>query len=91
MYVWAYSTSTVCCKPGHKNNDQQMEIASYLWYNCHHKTFTFPDKKGQFEKMSISDTLIEIIDAWTYFNMALGMAGNLFTLIAIPYAAKRKR
>ena len=41
--------------------------------------------------MSINDTLIEIIDAWTYFNMALGMAGNLFTLIAIPYAAKRKR
>ena len=51
----------------------------------------FIDKKGHFEKMSISDTLIEIIDAWTYFNMALGMAGNLFTLIAIPYAAKRKR
>ena len=48
-------------------------------------------RKAILKNMSINDTLIEIIDAWTYFNMALGMAGNLFTLIAIPYAAKRKR
>ena len=39
----------------------------------------------------INDTVAVLTGTWCIFNAIIGFTGNLLTLLAIPFAANRKR
>ena len=76
------SGENLTCAPDLLENVSRLCTSSISW-EVHHSLTCFPNQAG--------DAFSVFVGVWSIINSGVGLLGNGLTLLAIPYARKRKK